>query len=288
MEVIEIIYHTMVTKWGKEGIKGELFLKQKWNDYVPTHLLPRLHGYELMMAPYAIAHMKIGLKLFETGYTFGSGERARVYLTNALEAPQDFSGTFSQMAPALAQEAKAVSDVKQHQRFTVLVGNPPYSALSANLNEQSRALVTRFKFINGVKLNERGALQLEKNLQDDYVKFLAFSEDRLNDTGTGVCGMICNNGFIDNPTLRGLRWSLLSNFRDIRVLDLHGNVNRGDVDTDGSQDDNVFDIKDAGVAVFLASHGQRSALTPSSVRKSDLRGARQHKYSFLHGNTVVN
>src|SRR5208282_3995851 len=87
-----------------------------------------------MMAPYAIAHMKIGLKLFETGYQFGSGERARIYLTNALEPPQDFSDTFEQMAPALAHEAKAVNDVKRHQRFTVVIGNPPYSGISANMS----------------------------------------------------------------------------------------------------------------------------------------------------------
>ena len=89
-------------------------------------------------------------------------------------------------------------------------------------------VIDRFKFIDGVKINERGALQLEKNLQDDYIKFLAFAEDRLSNTGTGVCGIICNHGFIDNPTLRAVRWSLLTNFPRIWVLDLHGNVNRGE------------------------------------------------------------
>ncbi len=287
VEVIEVIYQTVKTKWVKAGYTELYDIPKLWNEYVPKHLLPRLHGYELMMAPYAIAHMKIGLKLFETGYKFGSGERARIYLTNALEPPQDFSETFEQMTPALAHEAKSVNEVKQNQRFTVIIGNPPYSALSANLTEHARRLVARFKFIDGIKLRERGALQLEKNLQDDYVKFLAFADDRLTETTTGICGMICNHGFVDNPTLRGLRWSLLSDFRSIWVLDLHGNVNRREVTPDGSEDQNVFDIKDAGVAIFL---GLRSHRTKSvfEVRKADLWGERQVKYPFLLNETVAN
>src|SRR5690606_13876476 len=100
-----------------------------WNAYVPQHLLPRLHGYELMMAPYAIAHMKIGLKLTETGYLFRSNERARIYLTNALEPPKPEieQKKIEELSEALAHEAKAVNDVKRNQRFTVVIGNPPYS-----------------------------------------------------------------------------------------------------------------------------------------------------------------
>lgn len=124
VEVIGLIFETMQAKWREEG-RMELELPSLWNDYVPKHLLPRLHGYELMMAPYAIAHMKIGLKLYETGYHFGSDERARVYLTNSLEPPQDFSGKFAFAIPALAHEAEAVNAIKQDQRFTVVIGNGP-------------------------------------------------------------------------------------------------------------------------------------------------------------------
>src|ERR1019366_7866439 len=98
------------------------------------HLPPRLHGYELLMAPYTIAHMKIGLKLYETGYHFSSDERARIYLTNALEPVHDFSGKFEFVIPALAHEAQAVNAIKRHQRFTVVIGNPPYSVTSVNSN----------------------------------------------------------------------------------------------------------------------------------------------------------
>ena len=116
----------MTEKWRAEGHSGKK-VDQLWNEYVPQCLLPRLHGYELMMAPYAIAHMKIGLKLHETGYLFESDERARVYLTNSLEPAQDFLGSFDFAIPALAHEAKAVNTIKGDRRFTVVIGNPPYS-----------------------------------------------------------------------------------------------------------------------------------------------------------------
>jgi type I restriction-modification system DNA methylase subunit len=129
VEVIDLIHKTKTEKWQAED-HGAKKIEQLWNDYVPKHLLPRLHGYELMMAPYAIAHMKIGLKLFETGYRFGSDERVRVYLTNTLEPVQDFAGTLAFAIPALAHEADAVNMIKRDQRFIVIIGNPPYSVTS--------------------------------------------------------------------------------------------------------------------------------------------------------------
>ena len=124
VEVIDLIHNTMAAKWKSQGHADKKILKL-WNEYVPKHLLPRLHGYELLMAPYAIAHLKIGLKLFETGYRFESDERARVYLTNALEPAADGQLPLD-FLPALAHEAQAVNEIKQKQRFTVVIGNPPY------------------------------------------------------------------------------------------------------------------------------------------------------------------
>jgi len=127
VEVIDVIHKTMIEKWKKAG-KTEAQIQAAWNEYVPKHLLPRVYGYELMMAPYAIAHMKVGLKLFETGYRFGSDERVHIYLTNSLEPPSNATGQkeFDEWFPALAHEAKAVNAVKSKKRFTVVVGNPPY------------------------------------------------------------------------------------------------------------------------------------------------------------------
>ena len=131
VEVIDVIHKTLTRKWQGEGQDGKK-TALLWNDYVPKRLLPRLHGYELLMAPYVIAHMKIGLKLYETGHRFGNDERVRVYLTNALEPAQDFSDRLAFAIPALAHEAKAVSKIKRDQRFTVVTGNPPYAISSLN------------------------------------------------------------------------------------------------------------------------------------------------------------
>ena len=195
VEVIDVIYRLLKGKWDKGGLKAMPALPatsfprlasafaEYWNQYVALALLPRLHGYELMMAPYAIAHMKIGLKLFETGYRFGSGERARIYLTNALEPPSDLAEQpeFEVWAPALAHEAKAVNAIKRRQRFPVVMGNPPYSGLSANMSEQASRLIEPYKHVAGVHFGER-----KHWLHDDYVKFFRLSESRVNDTGVGV------------------------------------------------------------------------------------------------------
>ena len=125
VEIIDIIHKTLESKWARQG-HGEKEVESLWNDYVPKHLLTRLHGYELLMAPYAIAHLKIGLKLYETGYRFGSDERARVYLTNTLEPARDHSGTFEFVIPALAHEVRAVNKIKSTVPVTVCLGNPPY------------------------------------------------------------------------------------------------------------------------------------------------------------------
>lgn len=288
VEVIDLIHRTLVAKWKKQG-KSDRDVEALWNEYVPAHLLTRLHGYELLMAPYAIAHLKIGLKLYETGYHFGSEERARIYLTNALDPTHDFSGTLEFAIPALAHEAQAVNNIKKKQRFTVVIGNPPYSGLSANLTESARSLVGRFKLIDGQKITERGALQFEKNLQDDYIKFIAFIEDRLLATDVGTSGIICNHGFVDNPTLRGLRWSLLRTYSDLWILDLHGNVNRGKEKLGSSDDQNVFDIKDAGVAILLCARLGSRNLNRFKVKRDDLWGNRKlTKYPFLLSKTVIN
>ena len=172
VEVIGLVHKTMTAKWEREG-HMPLEFDGLWNDYVPKHLLPRLHGYELMMAPYAIAHMKIGLKLYETGYRFASDERARVYLTNALEPAKHFQMSFD--VPALAHEAEAVNAIKRDRRFTVVIGNPPYSYMSANLTEAAAIIIEPFRFVDGERIKERSALSLERSLQDDFVKFFGLA-----------------------------------------------------------------------------------------------------------------
>jgi len=280
VEAIDVIYLTLTAKWKHQRLT-EAQQRAAWNEYVPKHLLPRLHGYELLMAPYAIAHMKIGLKLYETGYRFGSEERARIYLTNALEPATDEKEQreFEQWVPALAHEAQAVNAVKRHQRFTVVIGNPPYSGHSANQGEWIRSLVQDYYFVGGEPLGE----QNPKWLQDDYVKFIRLGEREIARSNYGLLGFITNHGYLENPTFRGLRHHLLQSFTNVRIIDLHGNTKKKERSPDGSVDENVFDIQQ-GVAISLCSKVQLDQ--GKLARHLELYGPRSAKYSALAQSSV--
>ena len=279
VEAIDIIHKTLVAKWMTQG-HGETQRDALWNAYVPTHLLPRLHGYELLMAPYAIAHLKIDLKLYETGYRFGSNERARVYLTNALESAQDCpQRAFDFAVAALAAEAQAVKEVKRGGRFTVVIGNPPYSGHSVNKDEWIANLIDDYK---------EGFPELRKPAQakwlsDDYVKFIRFAQSLVERTGTGMVGFISNHSFLDNPTFRGMRRSLQQGFMEIFLLDLHGNSKKKERAPDGGKDENIFDIQQ-GVAIGLfVLYGTMDGF--ATVTHADLWGRRdataEAKYGWL-------
>lgn len=278
VEVIDVMLTALKARWTKEGL-SEAKQVEAWNAYVPKHLLPRLYGYELMMAPYAIAHLKIGLKLFATGYRFGSNERARIYLTNALEPASDASNSqIDALSEALAHEADAVNDVKRTKRFSVVVGNPPYSGVSSNMSEESQRLVDVYKIVDGHALNERKVW-----LQDDYVKFIRKAQTTIETANSGVLGYITNHSYLDNPTFRGMRQSLVGTFPSLRALDLHGNTTRSEHPPGGIADKNVFDIQQ-GVAIVLATRG---AVT-CGVEHADLWGSREEKYAWLEKHDVGN
>ena len=284
VEVIDLIYNYLKDLWKKRGAAAMPFIPNSksnfqnfsdyWNEYVPKALLPRLHAYELMMAPYAIAHMKIGLKLAETGYKFGTEERARIYLTNALEPWQKQLPLIG--FDALAHEAAAVNEIKRNKRFTVVIGNPPYSALSANLTTENRRIVDRYRAVNGNRIQERSMLQFEKNIQDDYIKFFAFGQSAIEKSCVGILGYVTNHSYLDGPTLRGMRNNLLLNFSTLRLLDIHGNTNKKE--NTGNDDENVFDIQQ-GVAVALLS--KQALPSKSECLIGHLRGTRAAKYETL-------
>ena len=293
VEAIDVIRGTLIKKWRAQGLRDS-DVEALWNEYVPRHLLPRLHGYELLMAPYAIAHLKIGLKLYETGYRFDSEERAQVYLTNALEPAYDFSGQMDFAIPALAYEAQAVNEVKDGQQFTVVIGNPPYAGHSSNRGNWIRKSVEDYKQVDGRPLGEKNP----KWLQDDYVKFLRFSQWNIEQAGHGVVGKITNHSYLDNPTFRGMRQSLTHFFDDIYILDLHGNANKGETCPDGGPDKNVFDIRQGVAIAFFVRYKQAQQVqlfdhrpTPgdcaelangeANVHHAGLYGARESKYDWL-------
>jgi hypothetical protein len=268
VEAIDLIYRTMTAKWLALG-HGPAALPDLWNDYVPNHLLPRLHGYELLMAPYAIAHLKLGLKLHETGYHFAGYERARIYLTNALEPPHDFEGRLEFAIPALAHEAQAVNDVKRHKHFTVIIGNPPYSRASSNKGAYAENLLVPYK----------DAVRDERNIQplsDDYIKFVRLSQLLLDKAGAGAHGMITNNTFLSGRIHRGMRASLAASFPQAQILNLHGSGKVAFLGAAAAADENVFDILQ-GVAVAILARARQ----PAEMKYTDLVGRRQEKYDTL-------
>lgn len=268
VEVIDVIHKVMTDKWQKQG-KREQEIVKLWNEYVPKYMLPRLHGYELMMAPYAIAHMKIGLKLFETGYQFMSEERVRVYLTNALEPASDDQHKLVGVIPALAHEAEAVNAVKRNVRFTVVVGNPPYSK-SMSKHPWSLALINDFK----IDLNEK-----KSDLTREEWKFLRFGYYCIDGARSGVLGLIINNSFLSAPTHRGIRKFMLNHPATLMVYDLHGDSRKGEITDDGTIDENVFEIQQ-GVCIVLGSMFDGKQKT-TELQKADIFGTQQCKYDQL-------
>lgn len=280
VETIDLIYTRMIDHWEEQKL-SKTEIADAWNNYVPNHLLPRLTAFELMMAPYAIAHMKVGLKLSETGYTFSSDERARIFLTNALEPARDLDMEFIFMSEALAHEAAAANDAKEQAEYTAIIGNPPYSLISGNLTSDNRALVEPYKYVAGERIQERGALQFEKILNDDCIKFFALGQNFINSASLGVLSFISNNNFVDSLVLRGMRWSNLQSAQSISIFDLGGSVKRGS----GGKDENVFDIQQ-GVCIG------RFIKTETQVKKhvvyAEITGSRDSKLNFLLKNNFSN
>jgi len=280
VEAIEVIHKTMQKKWGKEGHLPLEFGKF-WNQYVPKHLLPRLYGYELMMAPYAISHMKIGLKLGATGYKFKTEERARIYLTNALEP-------WASQLPligfdALAHEAQAVNSVKQYQRFTVVIGNPPYAGHSQN--NQIQSIVNLVKDFTRDEPSLQGPGQ-GKWLQDDYVKFLRLSQKVLDEANIGALGMITNHRYLTNRTFKGMRRQWCSIFPEIQLLDLHGNNVVHEVSPLG-YDENVFDIEQGvSIGFFTRALSAKHRVTYSELWGNRTTTEGKGKYDFLSRNSA--
>jgi len=255
-EVIKQIYKQFV---GQAGA---------WSSYVDEHLLSRLHGFELMMAPYTMCHLKLGLTLQQMGYR-ESGKRLGVYLTNSLDEPQEDSETL--FAQWLSEEANEASRVKRDNPIMVVLGNPPYSVSSSNKGEWIQNLIKSYK----EGLNERNI----QPLSDDYIKFLRYAQHFIDKNGSGVVAMITNNSFIDGITHRKMRSELLRSFDKVYIYDLHGNSKKKETALDGSKDENVFDIMQ-GVSINIFVKTSKSE-KPAQVFHFDSYGRREDKYKKL-------
>lgn len=249
-----------------------------WQGYVNDHLLPRLHGFELLMASYAVAHLKLDMLLQQTGFNHAeNSRRLKIYLTNSLEEVHPDTGTL--WAQWLSDEASAANRIKRDCPVMVMIGNPPYSGESQNKGEWIMRLLEDYKKEPGgkMRLNERNP----KWINDDYVKFIRLAQNYVERNKCGIIGFINPHGFLDNPTFRGMRWKLLSTFDKIYTINLHGNYKKKEVCPDGSPDENVFDIQQ-GVSINLfIKTGEKKASELGKVYYYDLYGKREEKYDFL-------
>ena len=269
----EVVKHIHRKFQGQQGI---------WSDYVETQLLPRLNGFELLMASYAMAHLKLDLLLTETGYKPNTNQRLRVFLTNSLEEHHRDTGTLFENW--LSQEANEANYIKRDTPVMCVIGNPPYSGESANKGEWIMSLMKDYKKEPGgkEKLKERNP----KWINDDYVKFLRYGQHFIEKNGSGILAFINPHGFLDNPTFRGMRWNLLKTYDKIYTIDLHGNAKKKETAPDGSADINVFDIEQ-GVSINLfVKTGKKKSNELGKVFHFDLFGKREFKYDFLTEKSV--
>ena len=267
-----------------------------WSGYVKEHLLKRLFGFELLMAPYAMSHLKLGMQLAAQdlpadsrpywSYKFDSKERLGVFLTNSLEEAETQEKTLYGPLHALTEEANAATKVKRDLPIMVVLGNPPYSGHSANASRKEGKLtwigklIEDYKRVDGKPLGEKNP----KWLQDDYVKFIRFGQRRIKQSGAGILAFITNNAYLDNPTFRGMRQQLMETFSDIYLLDLHGNAKKKERAPDGGPDQNVFDIQQGVSIALFIKEASRSG--PAVVHHYDLWGTRESKYQTLAASDV--
>ena len=264
-EVIHEIHHSFK---GQEG---------RWNGYVAKELLPRLHGFELMMASYTMAHLKLGVTLKELGYE-GKNERLSVWLTNSLEeSVHEVPNLF--MSQWLTQESNEASRIKSEMPIMVVVGNPPYAVSSMNPSKDENGKPTHIgALLQDYKkdLNER-----KINLDDDYIKFIRFAENAIEKTGSGIVAMITNNSFIDGVTHRQMRKHLMETFDEIYILDLHGSTTKREKALDGGKDENVFAIQQGvSINLFVKTTGAHSAR--ARVHHAELLGTQAYKFEQLN------
>jgi len=275
-EAIRLAADEFKGKYGAGGL-------HRW---ISKHILADFYSFELMMAPYAIGHLKIGFIFDELDYKMADDERFKLYLTNTLEMEEIKQIAIPGLS-SLSEESHLAGKVKKEQPVLVILGNPPYSGISANINKWTEQLLKEdidgtqsYYKVDGQPLGEKNP----KWLQDDYVKFLRFAQWKIQTSGYGIVGMITNHSYLDNPTFRGMRQSLMKTFDEIYILNLHGNSQKKETTPEGGKDENVFDIRQ-GVSIALFVRNKKAK--ESQVFHADLYGLREEKYDWLDKNDFL-
>lgn len=249
-------------------------------SFIKEDILKNYYAFELMMAPYAIGHMKMSFLLEELGYRMEDDERVKYYLTNTLEMKELEESKFPGMS-SLSAESHEAGKVKRDTPILVVLGNPPYSGHSSNTGEWISEVIKDYYQVDGKPLGEKNP----KWLQDDYVKFIRFSQWKIDQVGEGVLGFITNHSYLDNPTFRGMRQSLMNSFDEIYILDLHGNSLKKEKTPDGSKDENVFDIQQGVAIAFFIKYKEKKK---TKIFHQQVFGLRENKYSWLNQHTIKN
>ncbi len=304
MSAIQEIY-TNIKK--ENSSLGDEMVKREFNRVVLSHILKHFYGFELLIAPYAIAHLKLTLEVERLGFAFANSkddndnDRFKVYLANTLDdpnkPPQKLFGFDS-----IPQESEKAREVKKNAPILAIVGNPPYSGISQNpvetvVIENTKDgktkkkkirtwigdLIEDYKYTEGNRNSGKHFKEKKHWLGDDYVKFIRFGQWKIDQNGEGILALITNHSYLDNPTFRGMRWQLMNSFDEIYVLNLHGNAKTEKTTPEGEQDENVFSIQQGvAISIFIKKSGVNSS--KSRVFYSDLWGLRQEKFSFLLDN----
>lgn len=263
----EVIKHIHKKFKGQEGI---------WSSYVEKDLIPRLNGFELLMASYAMAHLQLDLLLTETGYKPTTDQRLRVYLTNSLEEYHPDTGTL--FSNWLSTEANEANHIKRDTPVMCVIGNPPYAVSSTNKNPWIDNLIADYK----KDLNEKSY----NSLSDDYVKFIRYGQHFVDKNGEGILAYISNNSFIDGVVFRQMRKHLLESFDKIYIVDLHGNAKKKETTPEGKVDQNVFDIMQGVSINIFVKTGKKNKNVLGELYNFDLYGKREEKYNYLKNNNI--
>jgi len=247
--------------------------------FIRDHILKNFYAFEIKMSPYAIGHLRLSYLLEATGYKLKADERLKFYLTNALDMGE-LSESDLPIMSSLSQESHLAMQVKSEQPILVILGNPPYFGRSSNFGDWISKEIRAYYQVDGHSLNEKNP----KWLQDDYVKFIRLAQWKIDQAGEGVLGFITNHSYLDNPTFRGMRQSLMNSFDEIYILDLHGNSLKKEVCPDGSKDENVFDImQGVAISIFVKKKGEKK---DCKIYHSERWGTRQDKYNWLIGHDI--
>lgn len=212
-----------------------------WENIVSDFILKRLYGFEFLIVPYVLAHFRIHEYLKDLNYDYKKNDRLQLYLTNTLD---NSAGGQVKMFPQMQAESDNAYKIKNEEPILVIMGNPPYNNKSEKIN--------RKEWIENLLKDYKENLNEKKiNLDDDYIKFIRFAHWKMENAEKGIIGIIVNNSFISGVTHREMRRKLMQTFDEIYILDLHGNVNKGEKCPDGSMDFNIFNIKNVGVCIAL-------------------------------------